>query len=129
MDFFVSPGVHIDNITCGNGTWDLVSDHSLVSGDIQFSAGSPIQTKRISKAILKRPDLLQQAKKLYEERLTVFIDKIAMVSSNTDLDDACLQFEDFLRQQFESNPRPRPDRYRFFWDDHLDSLAKQTSKL
>ena len=34
VDFFVSRGVHIDNVTCGNGTWDSVSDHSLVSGDI-----------------------------------------------------------------------------------------------
>ena len=85
VDFFVSRGVHIDNVTCGNGMWDSVSDHSLVLCDIQFSADSPIQTKRISKAILKRPDLLQQTKKSYEERLPVFIDQIAMVSSNTEL--------------------------------------------
>ena len=114
VDFFVSRGVHIDNVTCGNGTWDSVSDHSLVSGDIQFSADSPIKTKRISKALLKRPDLLQQAKKSYEERPPVFIDQIAMVSSNTELDDACLRFGDILRQPFESNRRPRPDRYQIF---------------
>ena len=53
--------------------------------------------------MLKRPDLLQQAKKSYEERLPVFIDQITMVSSNTELDDACLRFEDILRQPFESN--------------------------
>ena len=52
-----------------------------------------------------------------------------MVSSNTELDDACLRFGDILRQQLESNRRPRPDRYRYVWDDHLDSLAKQRSKL
>ena len=37
--------------------------------------------------MLKRPDILQQAKKSYEERLPVFIDQIAMIS-NTELDDA-----------------------------------------
>ena len=60
--------------------------------------------------------------------LPVFIDQIALVSSNTELDDACLRFGDILRP-FEVNRRPRPDRYRFLWDDHLDSLAKQRSKL
>ena len=124
VDFFVSRGVHIDNVTCGNGTWDSGSDHSLVSGDIQFSADSPIQTKTISKDLLKCPDLLQQAKKTNEERLPVFIDQIAMVSLNTELDDACSRFGDILRQPFESNHRPRPDRYRYFWDHHLDSVAK-----
>ena len=125
----MSRGVHIDNLTCGNGTWDSVSDHSLVSGDIQFSADSPIQTKRISKALMKRPDLLQQAKKSYEERLPFLVDQIAMVSPKSELDDACLRFVDILRQPFEFHRRPRPDRNRFFWDDHLDSLAKQRSKL
>ena len=129
MDFFVSRGVQIYNVTCGNGTWDSVSDHSLVSGDNQFSAYRPIPNKRISKAMLKRPDLLQQAKKSYEEKLPVFISQIDMVSSNTELDDTCLRFGDILRQPFESNHRPGPDRYRYFWDDHLDSLAKQRSKL
>ena len=36
VDFFMSRGVQIDKVTCGNGTWDLVSDPSLVSGDIHF---------------------------------------------------------------------------------------------
>ena len=129
VDFFVSRGVHIDNVTCGNGTSGSVSDHSLVSGDIQFSAYGPIQNKRVSKAMLKRPDLLQQAKTSYEERLPIFISQIAMVSSNTEVDDACLRFEDILRQPFESNQRPRTDRYRYFWDDHLDSPAKQRLKF
>ena len=75
------------------------------------------------------PDLLQQAKKSYEGKLPVFRSQIAMASSNTELDDACLRFGDILRQPFEYNHRPRLDRYRYFWDDHLDSLAKQRSKL
>ena len=37
VDFFVSRGVRIDNVTCVNGTWDSVSDHSLVYG---LSTGS-----------------------------------------------------------------------------------------
>ena len=102
---------------------------SLVSGDIQFSADSTIQTKRFSRALLKRPDLLQQAKKSYEQRLPVFIDQIAMVSSNTELNDPCLRFGVIQRQPFESNRSPRPNRYRFFWDSHLDSLDKLRSKF
>ena len=129
VDFFVSRGVPIDNVTCGNGIWDSVSDHSLVSGDLQWSADPLTQNKRISKAMLKNPDILQQAKESYEERPPVFIDQIAMVSSNTELDEACLRFWDILRQPFESNRRPRPDQYRFFWDSHLDSLAKLRSKF
>ena len=30
VDFFVFRGVQVYNVTCGNGTWDLVSNHSLV---------------------------------------------------------------------------------------------------
>ena len=79
--------------------------------------------------MMKLLHLLQQAKNTYEEKLPVFIDHIAMFSSNTELEDACLRFEDILRQPFESNCRPRPERYRYFLEDHLDSLAKQRSKL
>ena len=130
VDFFVSRAVHIDNVTCGNGTWDSVSDHSLVSGELKWNADqAPIQNKRISKAMLKNPHLLQQAKKSYEEKLPALIEDIKMVSSNSELDDACIRFGDILKHPFESNRRPRPDRYRFFWDNHLDSLAKLRSKF
>ena len=47
VDVFVSRGVQIYNVTCGNGTWDSVSDHSLVSGDLQCNADPPTQNKRI----------------------------------------------------------------------------------
>ena len=40
-----------------------------------------------------------------------------------------VDFGDILRKPFESNRRPRPDRYCFFWDSHLDSLAKLRSKF
>ena len=68
VGFFVSRGAQIDHFTCGNGTWDSISDHSLVSDDIQFSADSPIQTKSISKAMLRRADLLQQGKKIIRRK-------------------------------------------------------------
>ena len=129
VDFFVSRGVRIYNVTCENRTWDSVSDHSLVSGDLQWSADPHTQNKRISEAIFKNPDILQQAKESYEEKLPAFIQEISTVSPNLELDDACLRFGDILRQPFESNRRPRPDRYRFFWDSHLDSLAKLRSKF
>ena len=104
------------------GTWS----RTLASFQVTFifSAYGRIKIKRISKAMMKGPDLLQQAKTSYEEKLPVLIDQIAVVSSNTELDDASLRFEDILRQPFESNRRPRPDRYRYFLDVHLDSLAK-----
>ena len=125
----MSRGVQIYNVTCGNGTWDSVSDHSLVSGDLQWSADPATQNKRISKAMLKNPGILQQAKESYEEKLLAFIHEISTVSSNRKLEDACLRFGDILRQPFESNRGPRPDRYRFFWDNHLDTLEKQRSKI
>ena len=129
VDFFESRGVQIYNVTCGNGTWDSVSDHSLISGDLQWSADSPRQNKRISKAMLKNPDTLQQAKISYEENLPALLHEITTVSSNRELDEAFLRFGDILRKPFESNRSTRPDRYRFFWDSHLDSLAKLRSKF
>ena len=129
VDFFVSRGVQIYNVTCGNGTWDSVSHHSLVSGGLQWSADPPTQNKRISKAMLKNPDTLQQAKRPYEEKLPALGHEITTVSSNRELDEALLRFADILRKPFKSNRSSRPDRYRFFWDSHLDSLAKLRSKF
>ena len=83
----------------------------------------------ISKAMLKTPDTLQQAKRSYEEKLLAFIHEITTVSSNRELDDAYFQFEVILRKPFESNRMPISDRYQFFWDSHLDSLAKLRSKF
>ena len=129
VDFFVSRGVQIYNVTCGNGTWDSVSDHSLVSGELQWNADPSTKSKRISNAMLKNPDILQQAKESYEEKPPALVHEITTVSSNRELDEACLRFGDILRKIFESKGRPRPDRYRFFWHIHLDSLAKLRSKF
>ena len=74
-------------------------------------------------------DTLQQAKRSYEEKLPGLVHEITTVSSNRELDGACLRFADILRKPFESNRRPRPDRHRFFRDSHLDSLAKLRSKF
>ena len=79
--------------------------------------------------MLKNSGLLQQAKMSYEKKLPVLIENIPMVSSHSELDEVCLRFGDILKQPFESNRRLRPDRYRFFWDNHLDSLAKLRSNF
>ena len=79
--------------------------------------------------MLKNPGLLQQAKISYEKKLPVLIENIPMVSSHSKLDEVYVRFGDILKQPFESNRRIRPDRYRFFWDNHLDSLAKLRSNL
>ena len=130
VDFFVSRDVKIDDVGCGYGTWDSVPDHNLVSAEVQWSADQdPIQNKRISKAMLKNSGLLQQAKMSYEKKLPVLVEKIPMVSSHSELDEVCFRFGDIVKQPFESNRRLRPDRYRFFWDNHLDSSAKLRSKF
>ena len=49
VDFFVSRGVQIYNVTCGNGKWDSVSDHSLVSGVLQRSADPLRKTRGFQK--------------------------------------------------------------------------------
>ena len=94
--------MQIDDVSCGYGTWDSVSDHNLVSAEIQWSADQdPIQNKRISKAMLKNSGLLQQAKMSYEKKLPVLIENISTVSSHSELDDVCLKFGDILKQPFE----------------------------
>ena len=119
---------------CGNNQCGRESSVNLEGGSVNGGVGStnrdsPRQNKRISKAMLKTPDTLQQAKRSYEENLPAFLHEITTVSSNRELDEACLRFGDILRKPFESNRSTRPDRYRFFWDSHLDSLAKLRSKF
>ena len=78
----------------------------LRARDLENAHTVATQNKRISKATLKNPDILQQAKHSYEEKLPAFIDEITTVPSNPELHDACLRFGDILRQPFDSIRRP-----------------------
>lgn len=75
------------------------------------------------------PTILEKAKAMYETELGVSLASAQKASSVAALEKAYDKFQSVLLSPWERSREPRPNRFRTFWSETLNGMARKRRKL
>lgn len=77
----------------------------------------------------RNPALIAKAKEQYKTSLTTCLEKIKAVKSRAELEEAYKHFKEVVLCPWENARREKPSRFRPWWNETLDEMAKYRRRL
>ncbi len=84
-----------------------------------------IYGKKISWTKRKSEDVAEKARLSLENDLLSLTVQCNTLQTQSKMDSLCQKYSEHTSREFTVSARQRPGRYKFYWTDELDDLAKE----
>lgn len=130
-DIFLVKGVRTSKAKTWTHMTSSGSDHLPVHVHIYLHQTEPPQ--RQSRCIPRRqrtnPRIVEKARASYIANMTPCLQRIESAETVHELEAAYRKYKDTLLAPWESTRRAKPGRFKGFWNNTLDTMAKRRRKL
>lgn len=130
VDLFVTKGVNPQTTPwIPHGPWIGSSDHSPIVTDVDLNCRkSPNKDKRVAWYKRKDERILSKVKELSEQKVPSLTEAMRAATSISEMNKAYKDWEEILTDPFIAG-KPKPRRFKDFWNVPLDRLAKKRTRL
>ena len=113
-----------------DGEWIGISDHKPIIAEV---SGTPLPRKKDTKKVpwwkREKPEIQDQAKEQAELLVPTLVKQMKNADNKPLLEDLYKQWERIVTEPYTIESIPRPRRFKPFWDDRLDRMAKKRTRL
>lgn len=130
-DIFMLRGLTHATVSTRTKMTDTGSDHLPVELSVKLHSKevNNQRTAHIPRRQRRNAKTLQDARVQYNSKLPSCLEKIEKASDGRELEEAYEGYKETILGPWEKHRRKKPNRYKPWWNDTLDSLAKHRRRL
>ena len=129
IDIFVANGVIIGELKVTDGVWNAASDHLAVAATVEHMSGGRELPGSFATRTLLCPKNAVRAATHYRREMPLFEAMSHRVDTACDIDNAYANFLEEVLRPWIVIRGTRSPKYKWFWDDKLQRMAKDRDKL